>query len=100
MAVFDAGSPAYQGTTVTSSATQVFSVTNLTSPWGVTVLNQGPSNVWVGAGTVTTSSGVLLISGAAKRSLIERVASEPAYAPPVAALLRQDRVPVRVLWTP
>ena len=64
MAVFDAGSPAYQGTTVTSSATQVFSVTNLTSPWGVTVLNQGPSNVWVGAGTVTTSSGVLLISGA------------------------------------
>ena len=64
MAIFGAGSPAYQGTTVTSSATQVFSVTGLTSPREVTVLNQGPSQVWVGAGTVTTNSGVLLAVGA------------------------------------
>ena len=42
---------------------------------------------------------VLLISGVAKRTVVERVASDPAYAPPVAALLRQRRAPVRVLWT-
>ena len=42
---------------------------------------------------------IVLISGAAKRAVVERVAGDPAYAPPVAALLRQDRVPVRVLWT-
>ena len=64
MAVFDAGSPAYQGTTVTSSATQVFSLSGLTSPANVTVVNQGPQIVWVGGGTVTTTSGIQLISGA------------------------------------
>jgi 6-phosphogluconolactonase len=42
---------------------------------------------------------LILISGAAKRALVERVSSDPAYDPPVAALLRQDHVPVRVLWT-
>ena len=42
---------------------------------------------------------LILISGAAKRALVERVLSDPAYDPPVAALLRQDHVPVRVLWT-
>jgi len=28
------------------------------------------------------------------------VASDPGFAPPVAALLRQTRTPVRVLWSP
>ena len=43
---------------------------------------------------------VLLITGAEKRAVIERVMAEPAYAPPVAAILRQDQTPVRVLWAP
>lgn len=43
---------------------------------------------------------VLLVSGAAKRALIGRVGSDPGYAPPVAALLRQTTTPVRVLWSP
>ncbi len=43
---------------------------------------------------------VLLTTGAEKRAVIERVAAEPAYAPPVAAILRQDQTPVRVLWAP
>lgn len=43
---------------------------------------------------------VLLITGAAKRAILERVAAEPAYMPPVAAVLRQARAPVRVMWAP
>jgi len=49
---------------------------------------------------LTTSLVVLLISGEAKRELLRRVAAEPAFDPPVAAILRQDRTPVRVLWAP
>jgi len=55
VAIFES---ATQGTTVTSSATQVFSVTGLTSPYGVLVQNQGTVTIWVGGGTVTTTSGV------------------------------------------
>jgi 6-phosphogluconolactonase len=43
---------------------------------------------------------VLLITGGAKRALVERVLAEPDYHPPVAAVLRQDRAPVRILWAP
>jgi 6-phosphogluconolactonase len=43
---------------------------------------------------------VLLITGDEKRAVVERVAAEPAYAPPVAAILRQDETPVRILWAP
>ena len=43
---------------------------------------------------------VVLASGDAKRVLLERVATDPRFAPPVAALLRQTRTPVRVLWSP
>jgi 6-phosphogluconolactonase len=43
---------------------------------------------------------VLLITGEAKRALIERVRADPVYDPPVAAILRQTRAPVRVLWAP
>lgn len=43
---------------------------------------------------------VLLISGEAKRAVVERVRLDSAYAPPVAAVLRQGRVPVRILWAP
>ena len=43
---------------------------------------------------------VLLISDEAKRAVVERVRADSAYAPPVAAVLRQDRVPVRILWAP
>ena len=43
---------------------------------------------------------VLLITGAEKRAVVERVAADPAYAPPVAAILRQDQTPVRILWAP
>jgi 6-phosphogluconolactonase len=43
---------------------------------------------------------VILVSGEEKRTVIDRVLTDPAYAPPVAALLRQTRVPVRILWAP
>jgi 6-phosphogluconolactonase len=43
---------------------------------------------------------VLLIFGEAKKALVERVAADPGFAPPVAAVLRQARVPVRILWAP
>jgi 6-phosphogluconolactonase len=43
---------------------------------------------------------VVLITGEAKRAVVERVMAEAAYSPPVASLLRQGRVPVRVLWAP
>ncbi len=43
---------------------------------------------------------VLLVTGAEKRALIERVLVEPDFSPPVAAILRQDRRPVRILWAP
>jgi 6-phosphogluconolactonase len=43
---------------------------------------------------------VLLITGEEKRAVVERVAADPAYAPPVAAILRQDETPVRILWSP
>ncbi len=41
---------------------------------------------------------VVFITGAEKRALVERVLSEPGFAPPIATILRQDRVAVRVLW--
>lgn len=41
---------------------------------------------------------VLLITGGAKRALVERVLADPACSPPVATILRQNRVPVRCLW--
>jgi 6-phosphogluconolactonase len=43
---------------------------------------------------------VLLTGGEAKRALIERVLTDPAFAPPVAALIRQNRAPVRLIWSP
>ena len=43
---------------------------------------------------------VLLIAGAAKRAIVERIAADAGYTPPAAALLRQDRTPVEVLWAP
>lgn len=67
MALFDTGSIAYQGTTVTSSATVVFSQspngTALTSPVGAVVQNQGTVIAWIGAGTVTNTGGVPLSPG-------------------------------------
>jgi 6-phosphogluconolactonase len=42
----------------------------------------------------------LLITGEAKRAIVERALSEAAYGPPVAAILRQDRAPVAILWAP
>ena len=41
---------------------------------------------------------LLFVSGRAKRELLERVAAEPGFAPPVAALIRQAASPVRILW--
>ena len=43
---------------------------------------------------------VVFISGEAKRAVVERIASEPGYSPPIATLLRQAGTPIRVLWTP
>jgi 6-phosphogluconolactonase len=43
---------------------------------------------------------VLLVTGAAKREVIERIFAEANYAPPAAAILRQSRAPVRVIWAP
>ena len=41
---------------------------------------------------------VLLITGDAKRAVIERVLADPFHSPPVAMILRQRRVPVQILW--
>ncbi len=43
---------------------------------------------------------VLLTGGEQKRALLDRVASDPAFSPPVAALIRQTRSPVRPIWSP
>ncbi len=43
---------------------------------------------------------VIFATGAEKRTVIERVAAEPAYSPPVATLLRQTGTPVRAIWSP
>jgi 6-phosphogluconolactonase len=45
-----------------------------------------------------TALVIVLISGEAKMGVIQRIAADPAYAPPVAAILRQTRAPVRLLW--
>ena len=49
---------------------------------------------------IATPLVIVLITGQAKRDLIGRVGSDAAFDPPVAALLRQACVPVRVLWAP
>ena len=41
---------------------------------------------------------VVFITGDEKRALVERVLSDPTFNPPIATILRQDRVDVRVLW--
>jgi 6-phosphogluconolactonase len=43
---------------------------------------------------------VLLVGGEQKRRVIEQVLADPAFAPPVSALIRQQRSPVRILWSP
>jgi 6-phosphogluconolactonase len=43
---------------------------------------------------------VLLIGGEDKRAVIEQTLADPVFNPPAAALLRQTRSPVRVLWSP
>jgi hypothetical protein len=57
VALFDAGSTAFQGTTVTNSVTQVFSTSGLTSPQGVIVQNQGTATIYVGGASLTGSGG-------------------------------------------
>ena len=58
MALFDAGSTAFQGTTVTSSITQVFSTSGLTSPRDMVIINQGTATVYVGGGSVTAANAI------------------------------------------
>jgi 6-phosphogluconolactonase len=41
---------------------------------------------------------VLAVTGEDKRGVLERIAADPAYAPPAAAILRQSTVPVRTIW--
>jgi 6-phosphogluconolactonase len=41
---------------------------------------------------------VVLITGAEKRGVIERIFAEPDYSPPAATILRQTMAPVRILW--
>ena len=41
-----------------------------------------------------------LISGDAKRAVVERVLKDPEFAPPISAAIRQTKAPVRVLWSP
>jgi 6-phosphogluconolactonase len=43
---------------------------------------------------------LLLVGGDGKRELIERVLADQTFAPPVSALLRQTKSPVRILWSP
>ena len=58
MALFDAGSTTFQGTTVTSSITQVFSTSGLTSPRDMVIINQGTATVYVGGGSVTAANAI------------------------------------------
>ncbi|HZZ34075.1 MAG TPA: 6-phosphogluconolactonase [Caulobacteraceae bacterium] len=48
----------------------------------------------------TAAQVIILITGEAKRAIVERALAEAAYDPPVAAILRQDRAPVAILWAP
>jgi len=41
---------------------------------------------------------ILTVTGDGKRALIDRIAGDPAYAPPAATFLRQNRCPMRVFW--
>ena len=43
---------------------------------------------------------VLLVGGDDKRAVIEQILADPEFAPPAAALLRQTRGPVRIIWSP
>jgi 6-phosphogluconolactonase len=43
---------------------------------------------------------VLLVGGEQKRHVIEQSLADPAFNPPAAALIRQTRSPVRILWSP
>jgi 6-phosphogluconolactonase len=52
------------------------------------------------AALLDTGLVIVLVSGDGKRALIERVATDPDFAPPVSAVLRQTRAPARVLWSP
>jgi 6-phosphogluconolactonase len=45
-----------------------------------------------------TSLIVVFITGDDKRKVVERVLEDDAFSPPIATILRQDRVAVRVLW--
>jgi 6-phosphogluconolactonase len=42
---------------------------------------------------------VVFAAGEAKRALLQRIADDPAFAPPVSDVLRQSSVPVRVIWS-
>ena len=52
------------------------------------------------AALLRTRQVLLLVTGEAKASILARIAGNPAYDPPAAAVLRQTRTPVRVLWAP
>ena len=41
---------------------------------------------------------VVFITGDDKRTLVERVLSDPTFNPPIATILRQDKAAVRVMW--
>jgi 6-phosphogluconolactonase len=49
---------------------------------------------------LSSALAVVLITGEEKRAVVEQVGNDSAFQPPVAAILRQERVPVRVLWAP
>jgi 6-phosphogluconolactonase len=53
-----------------------------------------------GRALLASSLILLLVGGDPKRALIERVIADSAFAPPVAALIRQSQTPVRILWSP
>ncbi|HEY5107926.1 MAG TPA: 6-phosphogluconolactonase [Caulobacteraceae bacterium] len=52
------------------------------------------------AALLNTHVILVAITGAAKRAVVERVLADETYTPPVAAILRQTRAPIRVLWAP
>ncbi len=43
---------------------------------------------------------LLLVGGDDKRAVVEQILADPDFTPPAAALLRQTRGPVRILWSP
>jgi len=74
MAIFNTGTPSFQGpTSVPNTATQIYSTTGSSNPTvnfatgtvlsAITVVNVGAVTCWIGTSSVTASTGIVLKAG-------------------------------------